>query len=110
MDLSEGLITTLNGRFMKHTSALRDSGWRRGWVFVLITALLLAGSPLRAEDSSTGFPVTEHKDAKGVTLAVESTYDTEFTLTLNCQLTNATSSQPMPLTVDSAGRQTFELV
>jgi murein DD-endopeptidase MepM/ murein hydrolase activator NlpD len=79
-------------------------------LLITLTALLLAGPPLRADDSSTGVRVTERKDARGVTLAVESAYDTEFTLTLQCQLTNATSSQPVPLTVDSAGRQSFELM
>ncbi len=34
---------------------------------------------------------------------------TEVTLTMNLALTNATASEPLPLTVDSAGRTFFEL-
>jgi murein DD-endopeptidase MepM/ murein hydrolase activator NlpD len=50
-------------------------------------------------------------DAEGVvTILAESDYDTEFTITLNANLTNATPSKPLPVTVDSAGQKSVVVV
>lgn len=76
----------------------------------LLLGLLMTGAPLIAGDAPAAVRVVERTDATGVTLTVESPFNTEITLTLECQLTNATCSQKLPLTVDSAGRQSFELV
>ncbi len=75
----------------------------------LLIGLLLMSTRLLAGDAPATVRVLERSDATGATLTVESPYNTEITLTLDCQLTNATCSKQVPLTVDSAGRQTFEL-
>jgi murein DD-endopeptidase MepM/ murein hydrolase activator NlpD len=76
----------------------------------LLAALLTTAAPLRADDSPKEFHIAERSDAKGVVLSVESACNTEFTLTVKCELRNATSTQKFPLTVDAAGRQSFDLV
>ena len=65
-------------------------------------------------DTSTHPPdvtVTERVDGPGViTLIAHSDTNTDFTVTLNCDLSNMTPSHPLPYTADSGGEQTFVLL
>jgi murein DD-endopeptidase MepM/ murein hydrolase activator NlpD len=55
--------------------------------------------------------LVSRNDSDGVvTILAESDYDTEFTVTVNANLTNATSSKPLPVTVDSAGQKSVVVV
>src|SRR3954466_3451085 len=71
--------------------------------------VFLARTLVAAEDRNTGFRVIEEKSGNGVTLIMKSDYCTEFTVTLEATLKNMTSSRPLPLTVDGAGRTSFVL-
>ena len=77
----------------------------------LLFALLFVGSwPLfAAEENHTGFRVIEEKTENGVTLKMESDYCSEFTVTLEAELQNMTSSTPVPFTADAAGRTSIVL-
>jgi len=85
--------------------ALRSA---RNLAWCALIVLGIAGRAL-AEDGS-GFRIVEKKDASGVTLFAESDYNTEFTVTLTADLTNMTASRPLPLTLDSGGKKSVELV
>jgi murein DD-endopeptidase MepM/ murein hydrolase activator NlpD len=76
-------------------------GFLFGFVF-LLTCRVFA-------DDHTGFRIIQEKDAKGVTLIMESDYCTEFTVTLEARLQHMTSSRVLPFTADAAGRRTFTL-
>ena len=71
--------------------------------------LCLLAAPLLADDDHTGFRVITEKSAAGVTLIMKSDYCVEYTVTLEATLKNMTSSRPLPLTVDAAGRSSFVL-
>ena len=77
----------------------------------LLFALLLVGSwPLfAAEENHTGFRVLEEKTEDGVILRMKSDYCSEFTVTLEADLQNMTSSTPVPFIADAAGRTSFVL-
>ncbi|HEX8077832.1 MAG TPA: M23 family metallopeptidase [Chthoniobacterales bacterium] len=79
---------------------------KRSLVFVVA---LLARSLFAAEDDQTGFRVIQEKSDDGVTLIMKSDYCVEYTVTLEATLKNMTSSQPLPFTVDAAGRRSFVL-
>jgi len=63
-----------------------------------------------AEDNQTGFRVIKERDGDTITLIMKSDYACEFTVTFEASLKNMTPSQPLPLTVDAAGRTSFVLV
>jgi len=77
----------------------------------LLFALLFVVSRLLfgAEKNHTGFRVIEEKTEAGVILKMESDYCSEFTVTLEAELQNMTSSKPVPFTADAAGRTSFVL-
>ena len=56
------------------------------------------------------FRLIERPRPDGLSLFVQSDFNQEFTLTLELVMTNGLSSHPVPLTVDSAGRKSFELL
>jgi murein DD-endopeptidase MepM/ murein hydrolase activator NlpD len=63
------------------------------------------------EDHPPDVRFTERKDAEGVvTILAESDTNLEFTVTVDFTLNNMTASRPLPLTVDSAGQKTVEVV
>jgi murein DD-endopeptidase MepM/ murein hydrolase activator NlpD len=76
--------------------------------FLLALVCLLA-SRLFAADNHTGFRVIQERTDDGVTLIMKSDYCVEFTVTLEATLKNMTPSQPVPFTVDAAGRSSFVL-
>src|ERR1700682_4841969 len=76
--------------------------------FLLALVCLLA-SRLFAADNRTGFRVIQERTDDGVTLIMKSDYCVEYTVTLEATLKNMTSSQPVPFTVDAAGRSSFVL-
>jgi len=80
---------------------------RRRFLFGIV--FLLAGRAW-AQDNDTGFRVIQEKSDDGVTLIMKSDYCTEYTVTLEGSLLNATASRPVPFTVDAAGRSSFVLV
>lgn len=72
--------------------------------------LFIASWPLfGAEDDHTGFRVIQQKTDEGVTLIMKSDYCSEFTVTLEADLKNTTSSPGVPFTTDAAGRTSFVL-
>lgn len=77
----------------------------------LLFALLLSVSwPLfAAENDHTGFRVIKKETADGVILMMRSDYCSEYTVTLEAELENMTSSHRVPFTADAAGRTSFEL-
>ena len=77
-------------------------------VFALL--LVLASNLARAEDDAGGFRFTKEQNGDAVTIVVQSKYISEFTVTLEANLENMTSSRPVPFTVESAGRTSFPLV
>lgn len=77
---------------------------------LLFALLFVVSWPLLgAEENQTGFRVLEDRTENGVTLKVESDYCSEFTVTLEAELQNMTSSTPVPFTADAAGRTSFVL-
>ena len=54
--------------------------------------------------------IVEKRNGDEVTLSAALNGCTEATITLFAELQNATASQPLPVTVDAAGRQSFEIV
>lgn len=80
---------------------------KRGLVSAL---LLIAFRPLfGAEDNQTGFRVIKQETDDGLTLVMKSDYCSEFTVTLEGELQNATSTPRLPFTADAAGRTSFVL-
>lgn len=77
--------------------------------FLFALLFVVSGSLFGAEENHTGFRVIEEKTENGVTLTMESDYCSEFTVTLEAELQNMTSSKPVPFTVDAAGRTSFVL-
>ncbi len=82
-----------------------------------ITALLALSSLMLfvvtgafGESDASAFRVSESAIPDGVVLTITSTYDAEFTTTIDCKLENAKCSTPLPLTTDSAGRYSFPLI
>ena len=89
--------------------------WRMGWA-TAIAWILSAGFGWGATNRTAlaghppDFRVIEHPQRDGVSLSVQSEFNLEFTITLELALTNGFASCPVPLTVDSAGRKSFELL
>ena len=77
--------------------------------FLLVAAICLVAVTVRAEDDHTGFRVIQEKSEDGVTLIMKSDYCIEYTVTVEGTLKNMTSTQPLPFTVDAAGRRSFVL-
>ena len=78
---------------------------------IIVALLVLLSRPLAgAEDNHTGFRVVEERDGDTTTLIMKSDYAREFTVTFEATLKNMTASQPLPFTVDAAGRSSFVLV
>lgn len=73
-------------------------------VFALLTPALFA-----AEEDHTGFRIIQERSEDGVTLIMKSDYCVEYIVTLEATLKNMTSSHPLPVTVDAAGRSSFVL-
>ena len=78
----------------------------------MVVALLffLSRPLLGAEESHTGFRIVKERDGDTTTLIMKSDYAREFTVTFEAKLKNMTPSEPLPLTVDAAGRSSFVLV
>src|ERR1700716_3879985 len=76
--------------------------------FLFAFVCLLASRVLAADDH-TGFRVIQERSEDGATLIMQSDYCVEYTVTLEATLKNMTSSQPLPFTVDAAGRKSFVL-
>lgn len=77
---------------------------------LLFALLFIASWPLfGAEDNHTGFRVIQQKTDDGVTLIMKSDYCSEFTVTLEADLKNMTSSPPVPFIADAKGRTSFVL-
>lgn len=76
---------------------------------IFLGVALLGPSLFGADDNYTGFRVIPEKSVDGVTLIMKSDYCIEFTVTLEATLKNMTTSRPLPLTVDAAGRRSFVL-
>ncbi len=74
-----------------------------GLVFVV------SGALCGAEQNHTGFRVILEKTDDGVTLIMKSDYCSEFTVTLEADLNNLTSSPPVPFIADAKGRTSFVL-
>lgn len=84
----------------------------------LVASLALLALPSLAQLTDTG-PFEENSNvqivakrtaARAVKLYAQLTNCTEVTITLRLALTNAVASEPLPLTVDSMGRTSFEVV
>ena len=95
----------------------RDRTTRSGVVLrgrscaIIVALLVLLSRPLAgAEDNHTGFRIVKERDGDTTTLIMKSDYAREFTVTFEANLKNMTPSQPLPLTVDAAGRSSFVLV
>ncbi len=70
-----------------------------------------AVNPPDTTDHPANFRLVERRDAEGViSILAESDMNTEFTVTLQVDLTNMTASQPLPVTMDSAGQKSIVLV
>ena len=92
-------------------TATRSIVPRRRSGAIVVALLVLLSRPLAgAEDNHTGFRVVEERDGDTTTLIMKSDYAREFTVTFEANLKNMTASQPVPFTVDAAGRSSFELV
>jgi len=80
--------------------------------FLAVVLLLAAGcwGYAEEEESPSGIRIAREENGDSVTLRVQSKYTSEFTLTLEAVLDNVKPSQPLPLTVDSAGRRSFVLI
>lgn len=80
---------------------------KRRFVFALL--LLLSGHLFGAAEAPRTVEFIKEQIGDVVTLSVRSNYLSEFTVTLEAKLENMTSSRPLPLTVESAGRRSFVL-
>jgi len=74
-----------------------------------IVALFLVSARLLFSQDETGFHVVVERTSDGVNLVMKSDYCVEYTVTVEGILDNMTSSQPLPFTVDGAGRHSFVL-
>ena len=84
---------------------------RRRALFFAAALLVLLSPPARGTaENPTGIRLIKEKNGDDVTLSIESEYACEFTVTVEATLENMTPSEPLPLTVDAAGRSSFELV
>ena len=84
---------------------------RRRSCAIIVALLALLSRPLAgAEDNQTGFRIVKERDGDTTTFIMKSDYACEFTVTFDAKLKNMTPSQPLPLTVDAAGRSSFVLV
>jgi murein DD-endopeptidase MepM/ murein hydrolase activator NlpD len=77
---------------------------------IFVAVLVLLSRPLLGAVDQNGFRVIKERDGDATALIIKSDYACEFTVTLEATLTNMTASQPLPFTVDAAGRSSFELV
>jgi len=78
---------------------------------ITVALLALLSPPLAgAEDNHTGFRIVKERDDDTTILIIKSDYACEFTVTFEATFKNTTASRPVPFTVDSAGRSSFELV
>jgi len=67
--------------------------------------------PASEEEHPPDVRFTERKDGEGVvTILAESDSNLDFTVSVDFTLNNMTATRPLPLTVDSAGKKTVELV
>ncbi|CAN5704169.1 hypothetical protein BH09VER1_BH09VER1_43450 [soil metagenome] len=73
-------------------------------------AVILLVEVACGEGDLSGLRITERSEVNGVTLLAESPFDTEYTVTIRCELINATASCSFPLTVSSKGHKAVELV
>jgi murein DD-endopeptidase MepM/ murein hydrolase activator NlpD len=79
-------------------------------VLLLVVA---AGPPCGAADEPMPdkcVQIVAKQSGDEVTLSAALSGCTEATITLSAELQNATASRPLPVTVDAAGRQSFEIV
>lgn len=83
---------------------------RRRSCAIFVALLVLLSRPVFGADDQNGFRVTKERDGDTIALIIKSDYVCEFTVTLEATLKNMTASQPLPFTVDAAGRSSFELV
>ncbi|MFZ1219591.1 MAG: M23 family metallopeptidase [Chthoniobacterales bacterium] len=79
----------------------------RRFVFALV---LVFSRHLFAEEQGRSVEFVKEQNGDVVTLIAKSRYVSEFTVTLEATLENMTSSRPLPLTVESAGRSSFVVV
>ena len=91
------------------------NNWRVGWATAIawIWSMGFGWGATNATPQVThplDFRVIERATRDGISLSVASEFNLEFTVTLDLVLTNAVASCPLPLTVDSAGRKSFELL
>ncbi|MFL6589899.1 MAG: M23 family metallopeptidase [Chthoniobacterales bacterium] len=63
-----------------------------------------------AEESPPNVRFIKEQVGDVLTVTVKSDYLTEFTVTLEATMENVTPSRPVPFTVESAGRRSFQLV
>jgi murein DD-endopeptidase MepM/ murein hydrolase activator NlpD len=77
---------------------------------VLALLFLLPRYLWGADENPSGIRILPEQTDDGVTLRVASKYVSEFTVTLEADLENMTSSKSLPFTVDAAGRTSFVLV
>ncbi|MEY2505212.1 MAG: hypothetical protein QOG27_1492, partial [Verrucomicrobiota bacterium] len=71
--------------------------------------VLVSACHLFAEDQPGSVEFAKEQNGDVITLIAKSRYVSEFTVTLEATLENMTSSRPLPLTVESAGRRSFVL-
>jgi murein DD-endopeptidase MepM/ murein hydrolase activator NlpD len=83
---------------------------RRSCAIAVALLILLSRHLLGAEDNQNGFRIVKERDGNTTVLIIKSDYACEFTVTFEATLKNTTASRPVPFTVDSAGRSSFELV
>jgi murein DD-endopeptidase MepM/ murein hydrolase activator NlpD len=83
---------------------------RRSCTIIVALLVLLSRQLPGAEDNYTGFRVVKERDGDTTALIMKSDYAREFTVTFEANLKNLTPSQPVPFTVDAAGRNSFVLV
>jgi murein DD-endopeptidase MepM/ murein hydrolase activator NlpD len=80
-------------------------------LLLFVFLAFLARPVFGAEDENpSGIKIINEPTDDGVIVRVTSKYVSEFTVTLEANLENVTSSRPIPFTVDAAGRTSFELV
>jgi murein DD-endopeptidase MepM/ murein hydrolase activator NlpD len=82
---------------------------------VVLVPVVAACPPCGARAGDEPMPdrcvqIVEKRNGDEVTLSAVLSGCTEATITLFAELQNATASQPLPVTVDAAGRQSIEIV
>jgi murein DD-endopeptidase MepM/ murein hydrolase activator NlpD len=77
---------------------------------LLLATFLILSRPLFAGESVANVEFVKEQSGDVITVIAKSKYVSEFTVTLEATLENMTSSRPLPLTIESAGRSSFVLV